>query len=693
MILGYAPNATDNIHNEAITRVVEYLFTVNSTGPGGSANIPLIAGRDINLDVLSLSGAASLLARYRVHRAGLVAATAQAAARGIATGNPLTNVDLAGSTLTFTYQDGTTKELTLPSGGGGMGSFQASASLPSTVDIGELVFYNGVIYEGIGESRVTTQLVRGTSGDDDGFIRGQYGRFNPDIPYIDALYYDDDQDNVVLRLNSLSNPGNITVQLPGGRTLPFVDAGRTAYTIQKAGNRQYHVASGDDPFLVGGSSYNITVIFQNSINHWRSWAAPDVATWALVGDPGRVPESKIPLDIARVSQIPAGGTDDQNASEVATNTSQFNNNLSSADDTVQKALDTLDNLIVTGGSPGSGQTASQVRALIANLVASWALKANDSAVIPASKLPDRAGSDVTLVTTMFNNNLSAGDDTVQKAMETLDDVVASGGGGLDANAVRALISSWALSGNTSLIPAVKLRSKVSTSSVQLRYGGVAALDIPAGSVDQGVVISATTPTKTDDDAYDITVTSGQFTFPNGVGTVTVGGVIREPVTVTGAVLTNQQQWGVSGKLYLRNVTDNTREEIGTGSVGESGVGRRTQNATLVVSGQKEVTIVDGKTYSIQLEVSFSATNTVSGTNIAGTSVQFNNTLTGSFSLNRNVGSVKDYALIGGRNIQEPDLDPSIVDKINPHYENIFETLLDDHTFGLPLTKHSSIQKN
>lgn len=49
-------------------------------------------------------------------------------------------------------------------------------------------------------------------------------------------------------------------------------------------------------------------------------------------------------------QHPAGATQvvyDQ-ASDIATTTSSFNNNLSSADDTVQKALDTLDNLSASG---------------------------------------------------------------------------------------------------------------------------------------------------------------------------------------------------------------------------------------------------------------------------------------------------------------------------------------------------------
>jgi len=73
---------------------------------------------------------------------------------------------------------------------------------------------------------------------------------------------------------------------------------------------------------------------------------------------------------------------DQNATWVDVNTTNFDNNLSSSDDTVQKALETLDEL-TTGWS---------------------------------------TGSDTSLDTSNFDNNLSSADDNVQKALETLDDV-------------------------------------------------------------------------------------------------------------------------------------------------------------------------------------------------------------------------------------------------------------------------------
>ena len=83
-------------------------------------------------------------------------------------------------------------------------------------------------------------------------------------------------------------------------------------------------------------------------------------------------------------------TSSHQASTITLNTTNFDNNLSIADNTVQKALETLDEL-VGGGSPTSG-------------------------------------SIVSLDTTNFDNNLSIADNTVQKAFETLDELAGGGGG-------------------------------------------------------------------------------------------------------------------------------------------------------------------------------------------------------------------------------------------------------------------------
>ena len=50
-----------------------------------------------------------------------------------------------------------------------------------------------------------------------------------------------------------------------------------------------------------------------------------------------------------ITGIPQPGTDDQTATEVSTSTTDFGNNLGTGDTTVQAALDTLDDLTISGG--------------------------------------------------------------------------------------------------------------------------------------------------------------------------------------------------------------------------------------------------------------------------------------------------------------------------------------------------------
>ena len=122
LILRNAPAAPDDIHNEALIRLVGYLWD--------APFVPSV-GRTVTVNALAASGATALLSPWRSHRAGVVGATADAAARGVASGNPLVGVDLDGNDLTFTYQDTTTETLTLPApaapapGGAGLTAQQA----------------------------------------------------------------------------------------------------------------------------------------------------------------------------------------------------------------------------------------------------------------------------------------------------------------------------------------------------------------------------------------------------------------------------------------------------------------------------------------------------------------------------------------------------------------------------------------
>ena len=100
--------APDVVHNEAVRRVAGYLYDMPEAGRGdGYAN------------ALRNSGAARILLPYRIHRAGYSDAVAVAQEAVGTVGNPVTGIDVTGTTLTITFADGSTETHTLPAGGGG----------------------------------------------------------------------------------------------------------------------------------------------------------------------------------------------------------------------------------------------------------------------------------------------------------------------------------------------------------------------------------------------------------------------------------------------------------------------------------------------------------------------------------------------------------------------------------------------
>ena len=104
----HVENAPDAVHNEAVRRIAGYLFDMPEAGRGdGYAN------------AMRNSGAARILLPYRLHRAGYTDAVAVAQEAVGTVGNPVTGIDVTGTTLTVTFADGSTESHTLPAGGGG----------------------------------------------------------------------------------------------------------------------------------------------------------------------------------------------------------------------------------------------------------------------------------------------------------------------------------------------------------------------------------------------------------------------------------------------------------------------------------------------------------------------------------------------------------------------------------------------
>ena len=95
--------------NEASIRWTGYLF-----------DMPFAARGSAFASAITNSGAGAILLPYRVHRAGSVAEAVSAAQAAIgSTGNPVTDVQVSGSSMTIVFADGTTRDETLPAGMGG----------------------------------------------------------------------------------------------------------------------------------------------------------------------------------------------------------------------------------------------------------------------------------------------------------------------------------------------------------------------------------------------------------------------------------------------------------------------------------------------------------------------------------------------------------------------------------------------
>ena len=93
--------------NEAVVRLAGFLY-----------DQPTVSGRDQLANALRSSGAGAILLPYRIHRAGLVGASPEAATTAVGSaGNPVTGLSISGASLTVAFADGTTTVLTLPSGG------------------------------------------------------------------------------------------------------------------------------------------------------------------------------------------------------------------------------------------------------------------------------------------------------------------------------------------------------------------------------------------------------------------------------------------------------------------------------------------------------------------------------------------------------------------------------------------------
>ena len=127
---------------------------------------------------------------------------------------------------------------------------------------------------------------------------------------------------------------------------------------------------------------------------------------------------------ALIDQTGSGaGTDDQTADEVAVTITNFNGNLSAADNDVQAALETLDDvdasdipLVTTDFDSNLSAADNDVQAAFETL---------DDLAISTAGTDDQTASEVPVTAAGFDGNLATTDDTVQKVAQKFDDLITS----------------------------------------------------------------------------------------------------------------------------------------------------------------------------------------------------------------------------------------------------------------------------
>jgi len=159
-----------------------------------------------------------------------------------------------------------------------------------------------------------------------------------------------------------------------------------------------------------------------------------------------------------VSVVPAVAS----AFAIVADTTNFDGKLSSADDTVQKALETL-----------------------------------DDHVHQASEITGLSASNTTTTTTGFDGLLSAADDDVQKALNTLDDVGLDDVTGVGATTTNAVTINASLDVDNIKIDGNAITSTDLNGNIALTPSGTGEVDISKVDIDGGVIdgttIGGTTP--------------------------------------------------------------------------------------------------------------------------------------------------------------------------------------------------------
>lgn len=182
------------------------------------------------------------------------------------------------------------------------------AALPDIAAVGDNIVYQGQLYHRVSLSGAQTlTLQRGddqnVGQDDQGYRSGRYGAVtdgNARHPtWLDALYWDDGTQGLILQLRSITSPGAITLRIPVQGTFTFARRTGTAYDNRGVGHWEYFAQAATNPFL-RTASVTMTLTPASPITHWDTIHTAQVAQWAQAGDNSPIPASKL-------TNAPSGG--------------------------------------------------------------------------------------------------------------------------------------------------------------------------------------------------------------------------------------------------------------------------------------------------------------------------------------------------------------------------------------------------
>ena len=96
-----------------------------------------------------------------------------------------------------------------------------------------------------------------------------YGEFSPTFaPFIDALYWDDDTQRIILQLRSFIAPGTVNLSFSGLGDYVLAPIGvNTSYTVRGSEYREYFRDVAVDPFQLNQGPFDLTLTATTGISH------------------------------------------------------------------------------------------------------------------------------------------------------------------------------------------------------------------------------------------------------------------------------------------------------------------------------------------------------------------------------------------------------------------------------------------